>query len=239
MKLSILYALLSPTRALADLLKARKADKERKKHLIKCLNSIYLGLAIITTIIVLICQYLAKDKLSISLYNSIPIFWVWLWSYFLLSRANEIFGAFLKDAFDKMDNSIKPASSLTPSERIKLSLKSYLELLLNFSLLYSLTDSSLWKGCAGGVNENCTAPLKLTDSIYYSGITITTTGYGDITPINWYPQFLAVYEVFCGVILLVVCFAIYAARLGLAPNKTNTCKCHETETNNTPVARAQ
>jgi voltage-gated potassium channel len=106
-----------------------------------------------------------------------------------------------------MDVINQPNSSLTPSEIIKLSLKSYLELILNFSLLYALTDASLWK--------DCSAPIKITDSIYYSGITITTTGYGDITPIYWYPQFLAVYEVFCGVLLLVVCFAIYAARLSL------------------------
>lgn len=222
----LFFALLAPTRALADYLKAQKADAEGKKNLIVSLNSIYLFISTISTVTVLFSQYLAKDDLSMSLYNSMPIFCVFLWSYFLLSRANEIFGAFLKDAFDKMDNSINPNSSLTPSERIKLSLKSYLELILNFALLYALMGTSLWKGCEQGISKDCVAPIKLTDSIYYSGITITTTGYGDITPINWYPKFLAVYEVFCGVLLLVVCFAIYAARLGLSSNLHSTHKCN-------------
>jgi voltage-gated potassium channel len=221
--LNKVFALLSPTWALANFLKSRQTNKEGKKNVIKYLNYFYLSFAIASTIIVVIFQCIEK---SLSLYHSLPIFWVIFWSYLLLSRSHEIFGAFLNDAFDKMDNDNEPSSSLTPRERIILSLNSYLELLLNFALLYSLTDASLWKGG--------TAPLKITESIYYSGITITTTGYGDITPINWYPQFLAVYEVFCGVILLVVCFAIYAARLGLTPPQTNDCKCQETQINQTP-----
>ncbi|MGZ5009186.1 MAG: potassium channel family protein [Methylobacter sp.] len=212
MKLTILFALLSPTWAFACFLKGKASEKEKKKIIITRLNSFYLILAISSTIIVAIYQYLIRTESLISLYNSLHIVGVILWSYFLLSRSNEIFGAFLNDAFDKMDNGNEGSSSLTPRERIVLSLKSYLELLLDFALLYAITDASLWKGCI--------APLKITDAIYYSGITITTTGYGDITPINWYPQFLAVYEVFCGVILLVVCFAIYAARLGLTPHST-------------------
>jgi voltage-gated potassium channel len=219
----MVFALLSPTWALANFLKSRQSSKEAKNKVIKCLNSIYLAIAIISIIIVAICQCLEK---ALSLYDSLPIFYIILWSYFLLSRSNEIFGAFLKDAFDKMDNGNEASSSLTPRERIILSLKSYLELLLDFALLYALTDSSLWKG---GI-----APHKITEWIYYSGITITTTGYGDITPIKWYPQFLAVYEVFCGVILLVVCFAIYAARLGLTSQKTNHCKCQEMQIDHTP-----
>ena len=203
-KLKILYALLSPTWALANLLKSRASNAEAKSYIVINLNGIYLCISIVSVFGVAVYQFISCNQPP-SLYDSIPSIGVIIfWSYLLLSRCNEIFGAFLNDAFDKMEKSCG-STSLTPKQRIELSLKSYLELLLNFSLLYALTAPSLWK--------NCIAPMKISEAIYFSGVTITTTGYGDITPANWYPQFLSVYEVFCGMILLVVCFAIYAIRL--------------------------
>jgi len=204
-----IFALLSPTWALADFTK-RRFDRTKT---IKILNSVYLAASVIGTIIIVVAQYLDNELVRTGLYKSLPLLGVISWFAFLMSRNNEIFWAFLKDAFDKMDSGEterqkkeepKAPSNLTPKDRIVLSLKSYLELVLNFSIIYALLDKSLW---------NSDLPLSMTDFIYYSGVTITTTGYGDVTPKHWLPQFLSVYEVFCGVILLVVCFAIYAGRL--------------------------
>lgn len=53
------------------------------------------------------------------------------------------------------------------------------------------------------------APDNIIESLYFSGVTITTLGYGDIHPIHPIPQLLTVFEVMCGFSLLVVSFAIY------------------------------
>jgi len=214
-----IFALLSPTWALADFLK-KKYDRTET---IKTLNSIYLSISIFGVGFIAIAQFLDRSLIVNGLYKSFPIAVTIVWFSFLMSRNNEIFWAFLKDAFDKMDSHStttnqekQPPSNLMPKDRIILSLKSYLELVFNFSIVYALTDNTFWK---------CDSPLSIADFIYYSGVTITTTGYGDITPKHYLPQLLAVYEVFCGVILLVVCFAIYAGRLS-----NSTCKYDEPKT---------
>ncbi|MBV5329073.1 MAG: two pore domain potassium channel family protein [Chlorobium sp.] len=214
-----IFALLSPTWGLAYFL---KNHLDRTKT-IRTLNSFYLGISVLSIASIIIAQHLEKRLIVEGMYNSLPISLVILWSAFLISRNNEIFWAFLNDAFDKMKvknikktkiYECKSASSLlTPKDRIVLSLKSYLELVFNFSIIYSLINKSLWKS---------ELPLSITDFIYYSGITITTTGYGDITPLHPLSQLLSVYEVFCGVLLLVVCFAIYAGRL-----EDSACGCHD------------
>lgn len=202
-----LFSVLSPTYVLAKILK----EKFDRTNTIKVLNSIYLWIAVVSCIALLIYQeYFAPiGKLALALQlNYVALF---LWSYFLFSRCSEIFWAFLKDAFDKMDKDKEANSKLTPQDRIQLSLKSYLELVINFSILYLLLPSTdtIWK--------NGSFPESIADALYFSGVTITTLGYGDISPAHWWPQFLTVYEVFCGFILLIVCFAIYAGRLNEKP----------------------
>ena len=195
-------AILSPTWALADFAK----KKWERTKIIKTLNSVYLWVAIVSVVAVLLFQEYWMQSQEQCLNSSLPNFFVFAWSYFLLSRCNEIFWAFLRDAFDKMDGTeaIRSKSKLTPKDRIRLSLKSYLELVFNFSLLYALLPMTdvFWN------TEEF--PMHITDAIYFSGVTITTLGYGDFSPAHWYPKFLTVYEVFCGFILLIVCFAIYS-----------------------------
>jgi voltage-gated potassium channel len=208
-----LKSIISPTWALANYLKGKQERKSDKSNLIIKFNSLYFIISIASVAFVWVCQVILKDFQSGWLYYKLHICLVVLWSYFLISRANEVFIAFLNDAFDKMDISVESKSDLTPKQRIKLSLKSYIELVINFSLIYSLLPREYWKQCDG--------PKWIVEAIYFSGITITTTGYGDIAPCHWYPQILSIYEVFCGTILLVVCFAIYASRLGAKDNKEN------------------
>lgn len=206
-KILKLFSVLSPTYILAKYLK----EKFDRTQTIKVLNSAYLWIAVVSCIALLIYQeYFAPiGKLALNLQLDFAV--VFLWSYFLFSRCSEVFWAFLKDAFDKMDRGKKPESNLTPQDRIQLSLKSYIELVINFSFLYLLlppTDT-VWRGGS--------SPESIADALYFSGVTITTLGYGDISPTHWWPQFLTVYEVFCGFILLIVCFAIYAGRLNEKP----------------------
>lgn len=140
-------------------------------------------------------------------------------SIVLLSRCSEILYAFLIDAYDKIskDNTNENSSNakswwklelgsekIEMHHRIVLALRSYIELVFNFSILYLLLPLTSWK--------ELSEPLNIIDTLYFSGVTVTTLGYGDITPTHWFSQFLSVYEVFCGFTLLVVCFAVYLSR---------------------------
>ncbi len=194
-----IFAILSPTWAIADYAK----NKWDRTTVIEKLNSFYLGLSVVSVVGILLFQeYWVQNKV-ISLNETLPFIVVFLWSYFLLSRCNEIFWAFLRDSFDKLDNPEEQESNLQPKDRVRLSLKSYLELVINFSILYALLPATkeIWSN---------NVPVHITDALYFSGVTITTLGYGDYSPVHWYPQFLTIYEVFCGFLLLIVCFAIYS-----------------------------
>jgi len=190
------FAMLAPTWLLAHIIKKR-IDRTVA---IKSLNQIYLSISIVSSFGLLIYQFALHEN-HIFLYNSSIFIIIFLWGYYLLSRCNEIFYAFLVDAFDKLEKPMKKVSNLTSRDRIALSLRSYLELIINFAILYLLFPASWWK--------DCKPPANILESLYFSGVTITTIGYGDITPTCWVPQLLTVYEVFCGFILIIVCFTIY------------------------------
>jgi hypothetical protein len=86
-------------------------------------------------------------------------------------------------------------------DRLILSFRSYFELIINFSIIYFLLPSIYWK--------EQDSSLDIIEATYFSGVTITTLGYGDISPILWFSQFLSVFEVLCGFTLIVVCLAVY------------------------------
>lgn len=192
----ILLAVLSPTCALASFLKSR-FDRTR---VIKLLNSIYLGFSIISVIGLVVYQFTTTSN-TVHLYQSLPFIWLFIWASFLISRFNEIFYAFLKDALDKLSNFNQ--SKLSPKDRIVLALRSYVELIIDFAILYLLlpADKYWW--------TDSKTPSTIVDALYFSGVTITTLGYGDISPAFWFSRLLVIYEVFCGFILLIVCFTIY------------------------------
>ena len=179
---------LSPTTPIASYLKTKSSSDDRAET-IKRLNSLYLCIALASVVGLWIY---GKPTILMGL--------EFVWGYYLLSRCNEIFYAFLKDALDKAGGQ-DSKSNLTKKERLVLALKSYLELVINFAILYFLMPSCFWKG------EFC----SILDALYFSGVTITTLGYGDIAPENLLPKLLTVYEVLCGFILLIVCFAIYTS----------------------------
>jgi voltage-gated potassium channel len=172
------------------------AVKKARAKIIELLNSTYLRIAIGSCFIIFLYQWLNHDSMKIQ----INLFWAVLWSIFLFSRINEIFYAFLHDAFSRLKESPK-TSSLNNAKRLKLSLKSYIELIFNFAIFYFIVPTTFWK-CDHGVTN-------IIESIYFSGVTITTLGYGDITPTHPIVQIATVYEVFCGFILLIIAFAMY------------------------------
>lgn len=127
---------------------------------------------------------------------------------YLFSRCLEIFYAFGKDAVDKLSNS-KSNTNLKFFERIKLSLRSYIELIINYALLYYFIKVIC-------INYNLGLPFNdlnsVFDSIYYSSLIITTIGFDLIKPTMVVTKFLSFFQVFNGMILVIVSFTIYVSR---------------------------
>ncbi|NOI16485.1 ion channel [Vibrio hepatarius] len=217
---TLFKAVLSPTWFLAKKLKANKVGDERK-FLLKNLNIFYLVFAIILIIPIVFFQSewsLESGERVNSLNELLPFGYLFLWGYFLISRCNEIFIAFLDDAADKLKRT-DSTSSLEFFERLKLSLHSYLELIINFAFLYMLTPTSYW--CES--SESICQPnlTSISDALFYSAATITTLADGSVSPSYWFVQFLTIYQIFCGFTLLIVCFTVYTGRaineVGTAP----------------------
>lgn len=218
----IAIGLASPTFWLATLLK----QEANKAKVIRLLNWLYFIISGASFFVLLLFEFVWGVRLSGSTEASILCA---LWSIYLLSRCSEIYIAFLRDALDKVSGKQSDGrgkwwpraivrlknilfnhqwlakridgAPLKNHDRLKLSFRSYFELIINFAILYLLTPIGFWK--------DCRMPVDVLESGYFSGVTITTLGYGDITPKHWFPQFLTVFEVLCGFALIVVCFAIY------------------------------
>ncbi len=184
-------------------------EKWDKTCVIKWLNGIYL---VISILLVLFLEFCIKTPFDYSKQSTCIL--TVLGGYYLWSRSFEILTAFIIDAIDKT-KPIEPSSStLQPRDRIKLALSSYIELILIFALGYWLMPGCWWGA----------APKSMFEAVYFSGVTITTLGYGDISPAHLVPQLLTVYEVLCGFSLIVVSFTIYT---GLDEYKSEEDKLKE------------
>jgi voltage-gated potassium channel len=180
-------AILSPTRSCADLIKRRRGGLPA--NFVKWWNWAFLVAAVAGLAVV--WEYGVRP-------GTLP--W-WVHGYLWLlpfGRTNEIFYAFLNDGLDRIKGT-QQTTSLTPYERILLAGRSYLEAVLNFSLLYVL-----WFRC-----DFSREFRDVLEAVYFSAVTITTVGYGDFTPTSTMSQLFVVYEIFVGLVLLVIAFGAY------------------------------
>ena len=127
---------------------------------------------------------------------------------YAISRCNEIFMAFIKDVFDKLNRKRRDKNGLEYFERIQLALRSYIELILHYSMLYFLLDTFQGFYHISGMVFN--KPLgPLFNALYFSVIKIVSIGYGDIYPVHPLAKGLVMYEVISGMLLLVVSVTVY------------------------------
>jgi voltage-gated potassium channel Kch len=106
--------------------------------------------------------------------------------FLALSRSVEIAIAFLRDAIGKI-KPILSRSKLAKAERIRMVFISYLELILDFAIVAYFSVENM---PASGYEKQFST---ISDAIYFSAITITTTGYGDNYPICEFSKYLSVF----------------------------------------------
>lgn len=205
----ILIILLSPTFVRASIIKSNgKNDNNdfNRAKVIKKLNIQNLTISISFMILLGISKPLISN---INLLNGIILFLI---AYYSFSRCNEVFMAFLKDAKEKMKYRPKSGKGLKYNDRLTLALKSYLELIINYGMIYYILNSSFLKEIYLKNELTFNYDFKnLGEAIYYSATTITTLGYGDFAPTCNITQFLSIYEVVNGLFLLGVSFTIYVS----------------------------
>jgi hypothetical protein len=134
------------------------------------------------------------------------IIWVSLW-LLPFSRINEILCAFSRDGLDQLARR-RPKTAFTPVERIKAVAESYVEVALDFGIIYFFLPHGMFPKDFTGIIQ----------AVYFSWVTITTTGYGDITPQRSLSQLLCMYEVAIGIVLIVFAVASYVASSGPVQN---------------------
>jgi voltage-gated potassium channel len=189
----LVLLVLSPTRLIIELLKQRSRDAGR---LLQCWNLSFFAFEL-AVCVVLALLMLAPAQIPT------PLRAVFVWLAF--SRCNEVVYAFYADAIDKLEGK-KPATPLTAAQRIPMAMRSFWGLTANFAFI-----------CYGWPSLYSPAPQDFVQAFFFSGVTIATLGISDIKPMHAISQLLAVYEVFGGILILVLAIGVYLAGL----NKPN------------------
>ena len=203
-----MFWILSPTYKLAERNKAKlMSESDGKLRLtqgIKKYNKYYLfmtlGLAVSAGLFFDQKHYAHENYKYINYVICILVGWL-----IFFSRAFEIFKAFLDDAVEKL-NKTPSSSDLGYGDRLRLAFNSYIELLVGFGVLYYILPACLFKGSSTSFHFT-----SVVEAIYFSGVTMATVGYGDISPANWLTQSLVVFQVFCGLTLALVSFTVYTS----------------------------
>ncbi len=118
-------------------------------------------------------------------------------------RINELVYAFYRDAMDRIEG-YRSSDKFSPGQRIRLLMWAYSEIVLQFGIIHFAIDiHSKWSAYTG--------ITKVLDAIYFSGVTITTTGFGDIQPCSSAARLAALFESITGVLFIGLSLAVYLA----------------------------
>jgi hypothetical protein len=188
---------LSPTRAIIDCLKRRCASPKDEAILVQVWQLAFLLWALG------ICGLLGWlfPNGSDYLFARSPV-WIVVLFALPISRTNEIAYAFARDALRQLRG--RPARTpLAPDVRIRLAARSYVEVIFNLALVhYALAYSFPRKFYRPSLRS-------IGDALYFSTVTITTLGYGDIKPVDPFSRIVSMYEVLAGVALVALAVATY------------------------------
>lgn len=123
---------------------------------------------------------------------------------FSFGRMNELLFAFYNDVFDKLAGKAHRIS-MTREDRIKLLGAGYVETIVLYGLMHLAAQA-----LAGGESYYSGLPDAF-KAVYFSTITITTTGFGDIYPVLWLPRLVTMCEAITGIVYLALALAVYVS----------------------------
>jgi voltage-gated potassium channel len=141
------------------------------------------------------------DKTGDAVTRHVPFYlgYLALW-LFPFSRVNELVLAFYRDAFQRFTNPTT-GTKITPVGRLRFLVFSYFEVAVQFGILYfCLLDGCFTKRFS-----------SIIEAVYFSVVTITTVGYGDIAPTNPLSQLACMYELAAGFVLIIFALGSYLA----------------------------
>lgn len=177
--------LLSPSRKIIDLWK--RGDRVHRGRVLRTWNgTLFWVEAIACGVLCLVASQASSRTL-----NAITL----LSLVYAGSRINEIVYAFYNDALSR-----NKESDLTVTDRMRMAMFSYYGLAFNFAVLYYILPID-------GLFD--AHPGSFAEAFYFSGVTLSTVGYGDIVPRHSVSRFLALYEVFAGILILAVAVGTY------------------------------
>ena len=130
--------------------------------------------------------------------------YVLLW-LFPFSRINELAIGFYYDAIDRFEG--LPSIIMMPTvERVQLILAAYGEVAVQFGILYF---------CAFPSDAFTRNFRSIVEAVYFSVVTISTVGYGDITPTSPWAQVTSMYELAVGFLIVAFVLGSYLATTSL------------------------
>lgn len=192
----VAMTLLSPTRLIIECLKRRRADPQQRANLLLRWNMAFFWGELA------VAGALSGQSLAMPSW-AIPAAVGYLLAGLGASRCNEVVYAFLRDASRELDKA-QPTTTLTSGQRIKMAMRSYIGLFINFGIICYFLPKCMYK-----------PPFtNFVEAVYFSGVTLVTLGYGDIWPTHWFSKLLVLYEVLAGLLLVVVALAVYVSAHG-------------------------
>ncbi len=200
--LSYLGWVLSPSRKIVDIWKRKRNSPAARGDVLRSWNLVLFIFEVSLGIVLSVASELGLSYQCELLGYSLAIY--------AYSRCNEISYAFYNDAISRLEQE-DAETNLSPTDRIRMAMKSYVGLAVNFAVLYYFIPVPKLFGEAtlNGFFE----------SLYFSGVTLATLGYGDVVPKHWLARSLALYEVFAGILLVAVAIATYVGGALSTPPK--------------------
>jgi len=134
------------------------------------------------------------------LYPFRPIWGTWILLGLVAHRTIEGLAYPLSIIFvNKYDRKRGPRSI---NRSLLLLMFNYCEIIIGFAIFYLATRSIGYSNC----DRVITKPIE---ALYFSVVTITTLGYGDMRPISWFGQGLALLEPLLGFVMVIIVIGVF------------------------------
>jgi voltage-gated potassium channel len=202
----IIVLLLSPTRLVIDRLKDSRKNAQSKALLLLKWNHGFFWYDVLVAFALGVVSSLLPPPYVL------PHALGWVFFIVAYSRCNEIAAALLHDVGRELDLA-ESSTALTTGQRIKMAMRSYVGLVINFGVIYYFLPNLFSAAFFAPALDN------FVDALYFSGVTITTLGYGDIKPDHAVTKLLVLYELFSGLLLVVVALSVYLSAHGYQRKK--------------------